>query len=356
MDQITDLRELLKHELKDLYSAETQLIEGMPLMIETARNPQLKKALSDHLKVTRDQKVRLDKIEKVLNFSGEKKEESGGFFANLFESNEEEQHCKAMEGLIKEANSLMDEDMTNDVMDAAIIAAAQKIEHYEIGSYGTARAYAEQMGMKEVEKLLRQTLDEEYFADDSLTKIALENVNIKAEGASGTVANSASSNKSKSNGRSTLGTSASSNSSSKKSAPKKSAASGSTKASANNTSSNRSAAKKGSSNRSAAKKTASKKSAAKKTTTKKSAQKKVASSRSAAKRTAPKKSAAKKASSGRSQVKRSAPKRSVARKSSAKKSVSKKSAPKKTSNRRAAPKKVSSQRSASGRSKAGRRR
>ena len=104
-------------------------------------------------------------------------------FFNLFKSSEWEQHCKAMEGLIKEAQSLMEENIAPEVMDAAIIATAQKIEHYEIGSYGTARAYAEQPGMEEVEMLLKKTLDEEYFADDSLTKIALNKVNIKAENA-----------------------------------------------------------------------------------------------------------------------------------------------------------------------------
>ncbi|MBV9986908.1 MAG: ferritin-like domain-containing protein [Chitinophagaceae bacterium] len=180
MEKINDLRKLLKHELNDLYSAETQLIEALPDMVKAARNKELKAALSDHLKVTRTQKTRLDKVRSLLN-DGEQTKESKGFFANLFSSDEGEEHCKAMEGLIKEANSLIDEDMTPEVMDAAIIAAAQKVEHYEISSYGTAKAYAMQLGLTEVARLLNTTLDEEYSADDSLTKLAVGKVNLEAE-------------------------------------------------------------------------------------------------------------------------------------------------------------------------------
>jgi ferritin-like metal-binding protein YciE len=179
MEKINDLRKLLKHELNDLYSAEAQMIDALPDMIKTARNKELKTALSDHLKVTRAQKTRLDKVRSLLN-DGEQPEESKGFFANLFSSKEGEEHCKAMEGLIKEANTLMEEDMTPEVMDAAIIAAAQKAEHYEISSYGTAKAYAMQLGLTEVAKLLNATLDEEYAADDSLTKLAVGKVNLEA--------------------------------------------------------------------------------------------------------------------------------------------------------------------------------
>jgi len=180
MPAIETLEELLKHELKDLYSAETQIIDALPDMIDGAKNADLKKALRDHLKVTKAQKDRLDKIQELL---GEEKQapERKGFFANLFGSNEGEEHCKAMEGLIKEGNALLEEDMDEDVMDAAIIAAAQKIEHYEIASYGTARAYALELKLGDIAKLLEQTLNEEYKADDSLTKLALSKVNIDAE-------------------------------------------------------------------------------------------------------------------------------------------------------------------------------
>jgi ferritin-like metal-binding protein YciE len=179
MEKITDLQELLKHELKDLYSAEVQLIEALPKMVEKATNPELKKAFSDHLKITKEHQKRLDQVQSFLNV--EKEKETKGFFANLFGSKEGEEHCKAMEGLVKEAKSLMGEDMTPEVMDAALIAAAQKIEHYEISSYGTARAFATQLGFKKVVDLLSATLKEEYQADDSLTVLAVGKLNRKAE-------------------------------------------------------------------------------------------------------------------------------------------------------------------------------
>ena len=180
MPAIETLEELLKHELKDLYSAETQIIDALPKMIEAAGSKDLKKALQQHLTVTKTQKKRLDDIQKLL---GEEKTapENKGFFANLFRSNEGEEHCKAMEGLIKEGNTLLSEDMNPEVMDAAIIAAAQKIEHYEISSYGTARAYALQLRLNKVAGLLEATLKEEYEANDSLTELALSKVNLDAE-------------------------------------------------------------------------------------------------------------------------------------------------------------------------------
>jgi ferritin-like metal-binding protein YciE len=180
MPAIDTLHELLKHELKDLYSAETQIIEALPEMVEAAADRELKKALQQHLEVTKAQKQRLEEVQKLL---GEENTapESKGFFANLFKSSEGEEHCKAMEGLVKEGNSLLKEDMTAEVMDAAIIAAAQKIEHYEISSYGTARAYALQLELGKVASLLEQTLKEEYEADDSLTSLALSKVNVEAE-------------------------------------------------------------------------------------------------------------------------------------------------------------------------------
>lgn len=179
MPTIDTLDALLKHELKDLYSAETQIIEALPIMIEAASNDELKNALQQHLEVTKEQKLRLEEIQKLLgeeNAVPEKK----GFFANLFSSSEGEEHCKAMEGLVKEGNELLQEDMSPEVMDAAIIAASQKIEHYEISSYGTARAYALQLKLDKVASLLSETLNEEYFADDNLTALALSNVNIEA--------------------------------------------------------------------------------------------------------------------------------------------------------------------------------
>ena len=180
MPTIDTLEALLKHELKDLYSAETQIVDALPKMIDAAFNKDLKQGLQQHLTVTKKQKQRLDDIQKLL---GEEKAapEKKGFFANLFSSDEGEEHCKAMEGLIKEGNSLLSEDMNPEVMDAAIIAAAQKIEHYEISSYGTARAFALQLQLSKVADLLQQTLNEEYEVDDLLTELALSDVNLEAE-------------------------------------------------------------------------------------------------------------------------------------------------------------------------------
>jgi ferritin-like metal-binding protein YciE len=181
MEEMKDLRDLLVHELEDLYSAEEQIIEGLPGMIDAAQNKELKKALSDHLKVTKKQKSRLDQIKKALG----EEEEAGkgkGFFANLFSGGEGKHHCEAMEGLIKEGEKMMEEDMEPEVMDAAIIASAQKIEHYEIAGYGTAKAYALHLGLKPVASLIDETLNEEYFADDSLTELAIGKVNLDAGG------------------------------------------------------------------------------------------------------------------------------------------------------------------------------
>ncbi|HYD20793.1 MAG TPA: DUF892 family protein, partial [Flavipsychrobacter sp.] len=125
METIQDLQDLLKHELKDLYSAEAQIINALPEMIETASNRKLRTALNDHLKVTKAQKKRLDQVQKMLDMD-EEKAETKGFFANLFGSDEGEEHCKAMEGLIKEGKKMMSEDMSPAAKDAAIIAAAQK--------------------------------------------------------------------------------------------------------------------------------------------------------------------------------------------------------------------------------------
>jgi ferritin-like metal-binding protein YciE len=173
MENMNQLRDLLKHEIKDLYSAEEQIIEALPKMIEKANNKQLKKALQQHLQVTEKQKDRLDD---VLEQLGEEEEEGSGGILGMFKGDK----CLAMEGIIKEGKKLMQEDMSPEVSDAAIIAAAQKVEHYEISSYGTARAYAQELNLRQVEDLLKQTLDEEYEADDMLTELAESRVNEKA--------------------------------------------------------------------------------------------------------------------------------------------------------------------------------
>ncbi|MEP6584247.1 MAG: DUF892 family protein [Ginsengibacter sp.] len=176
MEKIIDLKDLLKHEILDLYSAEEQIIEGLPKMIEKATDPQLKQALSSHLEITKRQKERLDGIKATLI---QDNQEDNGFFSNLFGGSNSVK-CKGTEGLIEEAEKLMGENMTAEARDAAIIAAAQKIEHYEIAGYGTARAYASELGLEFVASKLEETLEEEYEADDLLTDLAVGQVNIDA--------------------------------------------------------------------------------------------------------------------------------------------------------------------------------
>jgi ferritin-like metal-binding protein YciE len=200
MAQIIDLRDLLKHEILDLFSAEEQIIEALPKMIEKAGNAELKKALRDHLKITQEQKSRLDEIKGLM---GEEKDGNGsekknGFFSKLFGGSGTEK-CKGTEGLIKEGEKMMGEDMSTEVMDAAIIGAAQKIEHYEISGYGTALAYARELRLSNVAGLLKQTLDEEYAADDALTELAVGKLNVEAENAGSSKNNRRSSSVSKGN-------------------------------------------------------------------------------------------------------------------------------------------------------------
>lgn len=179
MGKITDLSDLLKHEILDLYSAEEQIIEGLPKMIDKATDAELKEALNHHLQVTIIHKERLDDIKKSL-MGDDIDTQDNGFFSNLF-GGVNSVTCKGTEGLIKEAEKMMGEDMTPEVMDAAIIGAAQKIEHYEISGYGTAHAYAQELELDYVASLLMETLNEEYEADDSLTELAVGQLNIEAE-------------------------------------------------------------------------------------------------------------------------------------------------------------------------------
>ena len=151
MDSLSDL---LEDELKDLFSAENQLIKALPKMAKKASAASLKQALTSHLKETEGQVARLQQIAKILDIklTGKK--------------------CAAMEGLVEEGKEIISEDGDPSVIDAALIGAAQRVEHYEIAAYGTVRAIAEQMGESQVAKLIQQTLDEEGAADKKLTKIA----------------------------------------------------------------------------------------------------------------------------------------------------------------------------------------
>ena len=161
---IDTLRELLIDELKDIYSAEKQITKAMPKMIKKAQNPELRKAFERHLRETEGQITRLERVFQKLGQPAKAKT------------------CKAMQGLVAEGQEMMGEDLDPDNMDAALIASAQKIEHYEIASYGTVRTWARRIGNEDVARLLQQTLDEEGETDKLLTSIA-QRVNPQAEAA-----------------------------------------------------------------------------------------------------------------------------------------------------------------------------
>jgi ferritin-like metal-binding protein YciE len=183
MEKMNDLRDLLKHEIDDLYSVEEQIIEALPKMIEKANNKTLKTSLSEHLTITEEHKARLDKIRTMLNKDVEQEgQKKKGFLSGILGGSHV---CKGMKGIIEEGNKVMGEDMTPEVLDAAIIACAQKVEHYEICGYGTARTYARELKLEPLAKLLEQTLAEEYEADDKLTELAISRVNLKAESTGG---------------------------------------------------------------------------------------------------------------------------------------------------------------------------
>lgn len=156
------LHTLYEHELKDLYSAEHQILEALPKLINAATHPDLKASLTEHKAITEKQVERLDMIYKELGKQPEKEK------------------CKGMEGLLKEGDKAIEEFKDSDVLDAAIIAAAQRVEHYEMAGYGCARTYANMLGFADQAELLQVTLDEEGEADHRLTDLAEECVNIDA--------------------------------------------------------------------------------------------------------------------------------------------------------------------------------
>lgn len=157
-----DLKELFEHQLKDLYSAESQLIEALPKMARNASDKKLQKAFDNHLEETKNHRTRLKEICDELDIKPEGEK------------------CKAMEGLIKEAEGFIDEAESDDVMDAGLIAEAQRVEHYEISGYGTAVRFAKELGHKKIAQKLQKTLDEEYAADDKLDKLAEGRLNKEA--------------------------------------------------------------------------------------------------------------------------------------------------------------------------------
>lgn len=159
---LESLEDLFVHHLKDLYSAEKQLVQALPKMAKAANARGLRRAFEDHLKETQDQVQRLDRIFKSLDRGPRGLK------------------CVGMEGLIEEGKELLKEDATPAVLDAGLISAAQRVEHYEIAAYGTARAWAELLGYEEVGDLLQKTLDEEAAANEKLTVLAERGVNASA--------------------------------------------------------------------------------------------------------------------------------------------------------------------------------
>jgi len=162
MKKMKTLEDLFAHELKDLYSAEKQLLKALPKMAKAAESDVLRDAFESHLQETEVHVERLVSIFEDLELSGRGVK------------------CAAMEGLIEEGSEVLEADMDAEVKDAALICAAQRVEHYEIAAYGCARTFAERLGHQEIAKLLQQTLDEEGAADAKLTEIALNSVNAAA--------------------------------------------------------------------------------------------------------------------------------------------------------------------------------
>lgn len=160
--KVNSLQDLYVDELRDLYDAENQLVKALPKMAEASTSEELRQGFEEHLEQTRNHVQRLEQIFERL---GEKPKGK---------------KCKGMEGVIKEGSEALDEDMQEDTKDAAIIGAAQRVEHYEIAGYGTARTHADLLGREEDARLLEETLDEEKEADEKLTELA-ENINIQAQ-------------------------------------------------------------------------------------------------------------------------------------------------------------------------------
>lgn len=160
--KIKNMQDLFTMELKDLYSAEHQILKALPKVIKNVSSPELKKALENHLEETKVQAERLDKISEILGtkLTGHT--------------------CAAMKGLVEEGDELIKEIEEGDVRDAALIGACQRIEHYEMAGYGCAETYAELLGQPQIGELLKATLKEEGTANKKLNQIALQSVNLKA--------------------------------------------------------------------------------------------------------------------------------------------------------------------------------
>ncbi len=160
--KVNSLHELYVHELRDLYSAEQQIIKALPKMAKAAISTELRSALQEHLETTRRQVERLESIFQRLDIKPKAST------------------CKGMKGIIEEGEELVRAEIPEMVGDAALISAAQRVEHYEIAGYGTVRTYARQLGYEEDARLLQETLDEEGQTDKKLTGIAESRVNVEA--------------------------------------------------------------------------------------------------------------------------------------------------------------------------------
>jgi ferritin-like metal-binding protein YciE len=160
--EMESLKDLFLDQLKDLYNAENQLVKALPKMAKAATAPQLQEAFTSHLEETKGHVQRLEEIFKSMDESPKGKK------------------CKAMEGLVAEGQEMMEEDAEPEVMDAGLIAAAQRVEHYEMAGYGCVKTYAKLLGESEAMQLLQKTLDEEHLADKKLNTLAEKLINIKA--------------------------------------------------------------------------------------------------------------------------------------------------------------------------------
>jgi ferritin-like metal-binding protein YciE len=161
--KMATLEDLYTDLLKDLYSAEKQLVKALPKLAKNTQAPDLQKAFQEHLRQTEGHVERIERIFSELGGSPRGKK------------------CVGMEGLVEEGNELLQENVDPDVLDAGLIAAAQKVEHYEIASYGTARTWAQRLGYDQAARLLQQTLEEESMANEKLTQIAESHVNMEAQ-------------------------------------------------------------------------------------------------------------------------------------------------------------------------------
>ena len=157
------LKEMFKETLKDVYFAENAIIKALPKMAKAASSEDLKEAFEEHLKETKGQVDRLDKIFKILGSKAEGKE------------------CPALKGLVQETEEFLSEAKSPEVIDAGLIGCAQAVEHYEIARYGTLKAWAEQLELDDAVELLEETLDEEKAADEKLTELAMSGLNEEAD-------------------------------------------------------------------------------------------------------------------------------------------------------------------------------